>query len=127
MNNINLIGNIVRTPELREAGQTTVTNFTIAVQDRFNKEHTDFIRCTAFGKTADLIGNYVNKGDKLAVEGRLQVKNYEHEGVKRTSHDVIVSQITFLTPKVETDTKRRPSTPPPSDDTFDELDDTLPF
>ncbi|WP_294659866.1 single-stranded DNA-binding protein, partial [uncultured Fusobacterium sp.] len=63
----------------------------------------DFINCVAFGKTAELIGEYLRKGRKVGVNGRLQMNRYEMNGEKRTSYDVLVEAIEFLEAKGSSD------------------------
>jgi single-strand DNA-binding protein len=100
MNTVNLIGNLTHDIELKQAGGTAVTNFTVAVRNPYRPDTADFIRCVAFGKTADLLNNYVKKGQKIALEGRIQTSKYEDkDGNPRTSTEVLVGQFHFLEPK----------------------------
>ncbi|EGS38204.1 single-stranded DNA-binding protein [Staphylococcus capitis VCU116] len=100
MNTVNLIGNIVANPELR--GQNSnVANFRIAVQRPFknkqtNEYETDFITCVAFGKTAEIIVNNFNKGNKIGVTGSIQTGSYEKDGQRVYTTDVAVNQVTFV-------------------------------
>ena len=61
MNKVILMGRLVRDPEIRQAKDMSVAKFTLAV-DRIGKEGADFITCTAFKKTAEVIEKYVKKG-----------------------------------------------------------------
>ena len=70
-----------------------------AVDRPMQKGEVDFINCVAFGKTAELIGEYLRKGRKAGVTGRLQMGKYEVNGEKRTSYDVVVDTIEFLESK----------------------------
>ena len=66
-------------------------------------DETDFINCVAFGKVAELMKKYLQKGDRIAVEGKIQVGKYAtKEGEKRNIVDVIVENIQFLREKKET-------------------------
>ena len=100
MNIIILTGRLTRDPELK-TGQSgkAYARFTLAVERPMQKDETDFINCVAFGKTAELIGEYLRKGRKAGVTGRLQTGKYEVNGEKRTSYDVIVDTIEFLESK----------------------------
>ena len=100
MNIIILTGRLTRDPELK-TGQSgkAYARFTLAVERPMQKDETDFINCVAFGKTAELIGEYLRKGRKAGVTGRLQMGKYEVNGEKRTSYDVIVDSIEFLESK----------------------------
>ena len=97
MNNIVLVGRTTRDPELKfgQSGKA-FCKFTLAVNRAYKKDEVDFINCTAFNKTAELIGEYVRKGNKCGVQGTLQMQRYEKDGEKRTSYEVIVNQIEFL-------------------------------
>lgn len=105
MNRIYLIGNLTHDPELSEtASGLPVVNFSLAVNRSYasadGERQTDFFRCTAWRGTAEAIARNVKKGNKLAVNGEIQFRNYEdNQGVKRTATDVIVSDVEFLTPK----------------------------
>lgn len=108
MNSVNLIGRLVREPELKytQSG-LAVLRFTVAVDrklsedkreeaERNNQPTADFISCTAFGKTAEVIANYHNKGSQIGVEGRIQTGSYEKEGRTIYTTDVLVNSITFV-------------------------------
>lgn len=102
MNSVNLIGRLSNSPEIRHTtNNQVVCRFTLAVTRRFKNPAgdyaADFINCVAFGKTAELIGNYVEKGQQLAVEGRIQTGSYTaQDGSKRYTFDVVVENITFI-------------------------------
>ncbi|MGL4252449.1 MAG: single-stranded DNA-binding protein [Fusobacteriaceae bacterium] len=100
MNLVVLIGRLTRDPELKfgQSGKA-YSRFSIAVDNPMKKGEADFINCVAFGKTAELIGEYMRKGSKIGVNGRLQMNRYEVNGEKRTSYDVLVEQIEFLDSK----------------------------
>lgn len=100
MNLVVLIGRLTRDPELKfgQSGKA-YSKFSLAVDNPFKKGEADFINCVAFGKTAELIGEYLRKGKKVGVTGRLQMNRYEINGEKRTSYDVLVEQLEFLEPR----------------------------
>ena len=100
MNVIILTGRLTRDPELKfgQSGKA-YSRFTLAVDRPMQKGEADFINCVAFGKTAELIGEYLRKGRKAGVTGRLQMGRYEVNGEKRTSYDVVVDNIEFLESK----------------------------
>lgn len=98
MNKVILMGRLTRDPELRYGqDELAITKITIAVDRR--KEGTDFINCTAFGKTADFINKYFNKGKKILVAGRIEVDNYEDEKGKHTVTKVIIEEVEFVEKK----------------------------
>ena len=104
MNKVVLMGRLTRDPEVRQAGETQVTSFTIAVNRRKKEpEHdADFPRCVAFGKTAELIGKYFKKGSQICVAGHIQTGSYDHrDGYKVYTTDVIVEEMDFVDRKQE--------------------------
>jgi len=97
MNLVVLTGRLTRDPELKY-GQSGMAfcRFTLAVNRMRKDDPADFINCTAFGKTAELIGEYLRKGNNTGVQGKLQTSTYEVNGEKRYRTDVIVDRIEFL-------------------------------
>ena len=91
MNSVNIIGNLTSAPTIRGNADKKVATFTVAV--RGNKEHTDFIRCTAFGKTAEIVEKYATKGVRAGVAGSIHVGSYEKDGNKVTTTEVYVNNI----------------------------------
>lgn len=95
MNTVNLIGRMVRDPELRYAGELAIAKFSLAV-DRPKKGETDFPRITALGKSAELVDKYLHKGQLVGVTGRLQTGSYEKDGQKIYTTEVVVDRVTFI-------------------------------
>ena len=98
-----LMGRLARDPELRKTNTgKSVTSFTIAV-DNFGKDNgASFIPCVAWDKTGEFIDNYFLKGSQIAVEGRLQSRQYEtKDGKKQTVVELIVTQAHFCGKKEE--------------------------
>jgi single-strand DNA-binding protein len=97
MNNITLVGRMTKNPELKygQSGKAYI-KFSLAVNRPFKKDECDFINCCAFNKTAELIGEYLTKGSQLGVLGAMQQNQYEKDGVKHNTYEVIVNQIEFL-------------------------------
>ena len=102
MNVVILMGRLTADPELRQTDTTTVASYTLAV-DRIGKDKgADFIRCKAFGKSADFTEKYLKKGLKIAVEGRISTGSYTNkEGQKVYTTDVIVNAHHFAESKGE--------------------------
>ncbi|MBR4904049.1 MAG: single-stranded DNA-binding protein [Selenomonadaceae bacterium] len=98
MNKVFLSGNLTRDPEVRysQSGKAFV-KMGIAVNRPYAKEKTvDFFNLTAFNKTAEFCGRYLNKGSRVLVEGVLQTSTYENkDGVKVNSFDIMVDNIEF--------------------------------
>ena len=104
MNKVLLIGRLTRDAELSQSG-STYAKFTLAVnrqfKDKDGSKKADFINCVAFGKTAEVLTQYTQKGSQIGVEGSLQVSSYEKNGVKQFSTSVVVESIEFLGNKGE--------------------------
>lgn len=104
MNNVVLVGNLTRDPELSYTAntQTAVCRFSIAVQKpRRNGEDmgADFFRITVWGKQAENCDRYLSKGRKVAVNGRIETGSYVNkEGITVNTVDIIASNVEFLSP-----------------------------
>ena len=104
MNKVFLIGNLTRDPELTEtASGVSVCKFSIAVNRRTNGDpKTDFYNITAWRGLGETVAKYAKKGNKIAVCGNIELRDYEdREGRKRTAIDIIAQDVEFLTPKSE--------------------------
>ena len=105
MNKVILIGRLTRDPELRTvANGSATTSFSLAVNRPFTNQNgereADFINCVAWRKQAENIAKYCVKGTQVAVEGRIQTRNYDaQDGTKRYVTEVIADNVTFLSPK----------------------------
>lgn len=106
MNKVILMGRLTKDPEVRYShGQnsTAVARYNLAVDRRFKREgeqNTDFINCVAFGKNGEFAENYLRKGMKIAVTGRIQTGNYTNkDGVKVYKTDVVVEEHEFCESK----------------------------
>ena len=95
-----LTGRITKDLELKQAGQTTVTNFSLAVDNPFKRDDASFFDIAAFGKTAELLNNYCNKGSKILVEGNLKQDRFtDKEGNNRSVVRVVANRVEFLDSK----------------------------
>lgn len=95
-----LTGRITKDLELKQAGQTQVTNFSMAVDNPFKKDDTSFFDVVAFGKTAQLLNDYCGKGSKVLIEGNLKQDRFQDkEGNNRSVVRVIANRIEFLDSK----------------------------
>lgn len=132
MNTITLLGRLTKNPEARYTSTgKAVTLFTLAVNRPYTnsdgQREADFINCQAWGKTAEVVGNHVIKGDRLLVEGRLQIRSYtDKEGVKRYATEVVVNRVEFIEQKKDSNVKTEAS---PMDDfgSADFEQDSIPF
>ena len=102
-NKVILMGNLTRDPETRQTpnGQS-VTNFALAVnrtwkgQDGSTQEQVSFIDCVAWGKTGEVIAQYIQKGRPILVSGRLDQRSWEQDGQKRSKVEVVVEDFNFV-------------------------------
>lgn len=104
MNKVIEMGRLTRDPEISSSNSgTTFARFSIAVDRRFKKEgepDADFFNCTAFGKTAEFVEKYLQKGTKVLVTGRLQNNNYTNkEGQKVYDVRIMVEEMEFAESK----------------------------
>ena len=105
MNSVNLVGRLSNNPQLRiTVNDKKICRFSISVTRRFKNAtgvyEADFINCVAFNKTAELINEYIQKGDLVGVEGRIQTGSYTaQDGSKRYTFDLVVENITFINSK----------------------------
>ena len=98
MNHVTLMGRLTRDPELKysQAGKA-YCGFSLAVQREFNREEADFINCLAWGKTAETIAEWLGKGRRIALQGRIQTGNYENKnGDKVSTFEVVADRFEFV-------------------------------
>ncbi len=104
LNKVMIIGNLGRDPEMRfTANGSAVANFSVAVSRQYSgpdgerHEETEWFRVAAWDKLGELCNQYLQKGRKVYVEGRLQTRSYDgQDGQKRTSTEVVASVVQFL-------------------------------
>lgn len=104
INRVLLSGNLTRDPELRAtAGGTPVLSIGLAVNDRRRNAQTgewedypNFVDCSMFGTRAEAVSKHMQKGDKIAIEGKLRFTQWEKDGQHRTKLEVIVEDIEFM-------------------------------
>ncbi|MDO4552715.1 MAG: single-stranded DNA-binding protein [Bacillota bacterium] len=127
MNTVVLIGRLTKAPELRQTqSQMAVASFTLAVDRPYNKDKeksADFLRIVAWGKTAEICEKYLTKGQKVAVQGRIQTGTYEgKDGNRVYTTDIIAERVEFLEGK----NKERQDDAPEGFQTLDD-DEHIPF
>ena len=144
MNKVILIGRLARDPELRTtAGNISVATFTVAVSRPFTPQSggdsgADFISCVVWRRAAENLAKYCHKGSQIAVEGRIQTRNYTaQDGTKRYVTEILVDNLTFLgtkdsTPQVENSISQTGNSTPqdPFEDFGEEIvlrEEDLPF
>lgn len=140
INKVILIGHVGQDPDVRHtANETVVVNFSLATSHKFKGEtQTEWNRCVAFGKLGEIIGQYVKKGSKIYVEGRLQTRSWDKDGVKQYTTEIVVNEMQMLDSRAESagrDGDARPSENPaggqgagkPPQPDFNDFDDSIPF
>ena len=147
VNKVILIGNLGADPELRQTqGGMAVANIRLATTDNRKdrdgnrQEKTEWHRIVAFGRTAELCGQYLSKGRQVYIEGRLQTRSWDDkDGNKRSSTEIVADNVTFLSGGERGSSgasaspggyqSAPPSNPAPahSDAPVQEDDDDLPF
>jgi single-strand DNA-binding protein len=119
MNKVMLIGNLGKDPDMSYTDRgTAVTKFSLAVNRRTKtasgeaKDETEWFNIVAWDKLAETCNNYLKKGQKVFVEGRIQQRKYtDKSGVERNAMDIIINDMEMLSPK-----NTQPSTPGSSSD-----------
>lgn len=139
-----IMGRLTADPELKTTqGGNSVCSFTVAVDRNYapqgQERKTDFINVVAWRSTAEFVSKWFRKGQMIALQGPIQVRNYEdRNGNKRTAVEIIANEVSFCGSKAEQGTQRNPQEYPPEatqqvsnaepDDFSDvDMDDELPF
>lgn len=104
INRVNISGNLTRDPELRQTqGGMAILNIGVAVNDRRKNAQTgewedvpNFVDCVVFGTRAEKLAQFLAKGTKVAIEGKLRWSQWEKDGARRSKLEVIVDEIEFM-------------------------------
>jgi single-strand DNA-binding protein len=107
LNKVMIIGRLGRDPEVRYTqGGTAVTNFSVATSDGWTdkatgekREKTEWHRVVAFRRLAEVCGEYLAKGRQVYVEGRLQTRSWEKDGITRYTTEILADKVQFLESK----------------------------
>lgn len=104
MNVVTLIGNLATDVEVRDVGEDKkVASFLLAV-DRPGQGGADFVRIAAWNRQAEVCGQFLAKGKRVAVDGRLRSRSWEEpDGKRRSAIEVVANRVQFLSPKGEAD------------------------
>ena len=118
VNKVILIGNVGKDPEIRSsANGVAVANLTLATSDRFQdaqgnwQDRTEWHTLVAFKRTAEIVRDYVTKGSKLYIEGKLQTRSWEDKetSVKKYRTEIIVNDLVLLSSREEGGGAGRPA------------------
>ena len=122
-------GRLTKAPDIRQTTEgTVIARFTVACDRKFKKDGNaaDFISCVAFGKTAEFLEKYFDKGMKIEIDGRIQTGSYEKDGVKHYTTDIVCESVGFGESK-----KKGEESAAPIDEGFvnvpDNIETELPF
>ena len=97
LNKAIIIGHLGKDPELRPVGEGNVCNFSVATSEKYkDKETTEWHRIVVWGKLADICGKHLAKGSQVCVEGKIQTRTWEKDGVKQYSTEIVASDVRFL-------------------------------
>ncbi|MFA5007211.1 MAG: single-stranded DNA-binding protein [Candidatus Izemoplasmatales bacterium] len=143
LNRVVLVGRLVRDPELRytTSNNVPVVSFTLAVNRPFSSgnnaggndnNNADFLPCIAWRKQAENVSKYVRKGHMVAVDGRIQTRDYmDNTNNRRYVTEIICDSVVFLESKSQTDGSRQSEPKEPVNNDKDvalpNIEDDLPF
>lgn len=104
VNKVILVGNVGKDPEIRYLPSgAAVANLTLATSESWKdkntgqqQEQTEWHKCAAFGKLAEIIQQYVTKGSKLYIDGSLRTRSWEQDGVTRYQTEIIINDMQML-------------------------------
>lgn len=103
LNQVTLMGNLTRDPELRQTPNGgSVCSFSLALNRSYRdangewQEATDYVDIVAWGPLGERVNQYLNKGRRCLVQGRLQSRSWEQDGQKRNKVEVLANDVTFL-------------------------------
>lgn len=106
LNKVQIIGHLGKDPELRQAGDTPVVNFSVATSERWNdkqgekQEKTEWHNVVAWRALAENCNKYLHKGSKVYAEGKLQTRKWEDkDGNDRYTTEIVAFNVVFLDPK----------------------------
>jgi len=130
INSVVLTGRLGQDPEIKstQSGKS-VASLSLAVESGFgDKKKTDWFRLVAWEKLADVIGEHLHKGSRIAVTGRLQARDYtDKQEQKRTVTEVVINSLEFLDPKPESSGNRTAKPAPKSRQAEPDDSDEIPF
>jgi single-strand DNA-binding protein len=134
LNKVMLIGNLGKDPEVRYTPNgTPVANFSIATSDTWidketgkKKEKTEWHRIVAWRKLGEICGEYLAKGRQVYVEGKLQTRPWEKDGITRYTTEIIASEVKFLGKRSDS-CDNAPPTPAEAPPVDDKKDEDIPF
>lgn len=102
MNKVILIGNLGKDPEVRQVKDTSVAQFSLATTTGFgDNKKTQWHNVTLWGKTAEVAGQYLKKGNRVCIVGEINYREYEKDGEKKFFTEIVGRELEMLTTKAE--------------------------
>jgi len=133
VNKVIILGRLGQDPEVRYTQDgTAVASFsmatsTVSIKNGEKKEYTEWHRCSAFNKAAEVVGKYLHKGSQAYVEGSLRTRKWQDkEGVDRYTTEITVGRLVLIGGKSEGQSETQESKPV-DPGSFDDFDDDAPF
>lgn len=125
INNVVLVGRLTEAPQNKKTPTgKSVASFTVAIPNSFDRDKTDFIKCVAWNQSADYVSQYGQKGDIVAVEGRISTRSYDgSDGKKVYVTEVVASHVSLPVAKKSGNEMKSDSFV----DNFEPSPDDLPF
>jgi single-strand DNA-binding protein len=96
MNTVSLVGNLATDVELKDVGEKKVASFLLAIGRAGRDAGADFVWITAWERQGELCAEYLEKGARIGVEGRLKSRTWEQDGRRRDAIEVVARRIDFL-------------------------------
>jgi single-strand DNA-binding protein len=141
INKVIIVGHLGQDPEIRYMSDgSAVANFSVATSESWTdkntgekKERTEWHRIVAWRKLGEICGKYLSKGKQVYVEGKLQTRSWEQDGVKRYTTEIVASDVQFLGSRDSGGGNRQPSKGASSDQGYpepplpDTREDDIPF
>lgn len=134
LNNCQFIGNLGNDPQIKytQSG-TAVANLSLGVTETWVKdgnrqERTEWVRVSAFGKLAEIIGEYLKKGSKAYISGKMQTRKWQDQGGQdRYTTEIIADQMIMLDSRSSGNYEQHRSAAPPAQPAQEEFEDDIPF
>ena len=142
LNKVQIIGRVGKDPEVRySTNGDAIANFTVATSERYKDkqtgeavEKTEWHNVSAFRRLGEIVGEYVRKGSLIYIEGKIQTRKYEKDGVTHYANSIVASEMKMLGSKdggQQQQGQQRPANraPAPREQAtgFDDMDDDIPF
>ena len=111
MNTVSLIGNLATDVELKDIGDDKkVASFLLAVDRPSQDGGADFVRIAAWNRQAETCAEYLAKGAKVGVDGRLRSRSWEEDGKRRSAVEVVANRVQFLDSRRDVESPFEPAT-----------------